>query len=157
MAKYWLMKTEPDCFSFADLEASPGRRSGWEGVRNYQARNFMRDMKVGDGVLFYHSSTEPPHVAGIARVVREAYPDPTQYDETSQYFDPKATPAEPRWLHVDIEAERALPRPLTLTVLRDDPALSEMALLRKGQRLSVLPVSEGEWQRLLELAGVADR
>lgn len=155
MSRYWLVKSEPDCFSFRDLLASPGATTAWEGVRNYQARNLMRDeMRVGDGVLFYHSSTVPPHLAGVARVASAPYPDRTQFDRDSEYFDPAATPQSPRWFVVDLRAERELPEPLTLERLRADPALDGMELLRRGSRLSVQAVNEAQWNRVLELAGL---
>lgn len=153
---YWLMKSEPDCFSFDDLLAAPKRRSGWDGVRNFQARNFLRDQfAVGDGVLFYHSSATPPGVAGIARVARAAYPDSTQFDPASDHFDPKSKPAEPTWVQVDIEAVEKCPRFVTLEDLKKEPKLADMKVLQRGQRLSVLPVTKGEWKHVLELAGFA--
>ena len=149
--RYWLMKSEPDTFSIADLE-----RVGtepWDGVRNYQARNFMRDeMRSGDRVLFYHSSTEIPGVAGTARIAREAYPDPTSWDPDSKYFDPKSTPEQPRWMMVDVAFESRLPAVVPLADLRQVPELQDMALLRKGQRLSIQPVSEREFNAVLALA-----
>jgi predicted RNA-binding protein with PUA-like domain len=154
MAKrYWLLKTEPSVFSFDDLAACPAKTTSWEGVRNYQARNLLRDaVKVGDGVLFYHSSTEPPAAVGLARVVRAAYPDPFQFDRKSRYFDPAADPAEPRWLTIDVQYDQPLPRPVPLAELRATPALAGMALLRKGNRLSVQPVTADEWRTILKLA-----
>lgn len=154
--RYWLVKSEPDCFSFADLLRAPKRTTGWDGVRNYQARNFMRDdMRVGDGVLYYHSNAAPPAIAGIAEVVRAAYPDPTQFDPESEYYDAKATDEAPIWMQVDIRGVTALPEPLTLERLRKVPELDGMELLRKGSRLSVQPVREQEWHAIMELAGVA--
>ena len=146
---YWLMKSEPDEVSFADLQAAPGQALAWFGVRNYQARNFMRDqMAVGDGVLFYHSSCAEPGIAGIARVASAAYPDASQFDPASPYFDPKATPAEPRWTSVDVAAVRAT-RLLSLKELRTIEALAGMRLLAKGSRLSVMPVAADEWATIM--------
>ncbi|HEV8111714.1 MAG TPA: EVE domain-containing protein [Planctomycetota bacterium] len=154
--RYWLMKSEPESFSFDDLFAARKHRSGWDGVRNHQARNFMRDdMSVGDGVLFYHSSAEPPGVAGVARIARAAYPDPSQFDRRSEHFDAKSSKAAPTWLQVDVEAVAACPRFVPLAELRAEPALAGMRLLQRGQRLSILPVSEPEWRAVLALAGFA--
>ena len=152
--RYWLMKSEPDEVSFDDVLAAPDRTVAWFGVRNYQARNFMRDdMRVGDGVLFYHSSCAVPGVAGIARVAGTAYPDASQFDAASPYFDPKATPEAPRWISVDVTAV-ARGRYVPLTELRGVPELEDMVLLQKGSRLSVSPVTAGEWRKVLELTGV---
>jgi predicted RNA-binding protein with PUA-like domain len=153
--RYWLMKSEPDEVSFADVIKAPGRTVAWFGVRNYQARNFMRDqMQVGDGVLFYHSSCAVPGVAGIAQVASGAYPDATQFDPASHYFDPKATREQPRWISVDVTAV-AEGRYLPLAEMRGVPELEEMELLRKGSRLSISPVTKGQWDKVLELMGVA--
>jgi predicted RNA-binding protein with PUA-like domain len=155
--RYWLFKSEPSAFSFDDLRASPKRTTPWDGVRNYQARNLLRDeVAVGDGVLFYHSSCDPPHVAGIARVVRGGYPDPLQFDPTSRYHDPASTVDEPRWICVDVRAVKALTAPLPLAALRESAALADMLLLQRGQRLSVQPVTAAEWRAVLALAGIAD-
>ena len=152
--RYWLMKSEPDEVSFDDVLAAPGRTTAWFGVRNYQARNFMRDgMQAGDGILFYHSSCAVPGVAGIARVASGPYPDASQFDERSHYFDPKATPAQPRWISVDVQAVAA-GRYLPLTELRTLPELDDMVLLQKGSRLSISPVTQGQWQCILALAGI---
>jgi predicted RNA-binding protein with PUA-like domain len=148
--KYWLMKSEPDAFSIDDLKRR--KREPWSGVRNYQARNFMRQMQPGDGVLFYHSSTAVPGVVGIAEVVTEAYPDPTQFQKKSPYFDPKSTREEPRWSLVDVAFVRKLPRVIALEELRaiaDD--LEGFALLQRGSRLSVLPVTASQWKTILSL------
>jgi predicted RNA-binding protein with PUA-like domain len=148
--KYWLMKSEPDAFSIDDLKRR--KREPWSGVRNYQARNFMRQMQPGDGVLFYHSSTAVPGVVGVAEVVTEAYPDPTQFQKKSPYFDPKSTREEPRWSLVDVAFVRKLPRVIALEELRaiaDD--LEGFALLQRGSRLSVLPVSASQWKTILSL------
>ncbi len=143
---YWLMKTEPEAYSWDDLKNQPNSTDFWDGVRNYQARNFMRDMKVGDKVFFYHSQINPPAIVGIATVVREAYPDPTQFDPESKYFDPKSKTEDPRWSVVDIRSEAEFAEPVTLPELRDIPELEEMVLLRKGSRLSVQSVTENEWK-----------
>jgi predicted RNA-binding protein with PUA-like domain len=152
--RYWLMKSEPDEVSFDDVLAAPDRTVAWFGVRNYQARNFMRDgMRVGDGILFYHSSCAVPGVAGIARVASMAYPDASQFDAGSPYFDPKATLESPRWISVDVTAV-ARGRFVPLTELRGVPELEEMVLLQKGSRLSVSPVTAGEWRKVVALAGI---
>ncbi len=148
--RYWLMKTEPDGFSIDDLE-----RVGvepWSGVRNYQARNFMRDgMQPGDGVLFYHSNCEPPGIVGLASVASTAYPDPTQFDSDSHYHDPKSTQEEPRWQLVDVKFERKLKRCLTLTELKACPELEDFALVQRGSRLSVMPVVKSQYDFILGL------
>jgi predicted RNA-binding protein with PUA-like domain len=148
---HWLLKSEPEEFSIDDL-ARVGREP-WSGVRNYQARNFMRDeMQVGDGVLFYHSNCKPPGVVGIARVASRAYPDPTQFDPDSDYHDPASDPDAPRWLLVDIAFERKLDRCITLDELKAQAeALGDRPLLRRGNRLSVLPVSKAQWRHILSL------
>ena len=150
MARYWLMKSEPDTFSIDDL-ARVGTEP-WTGVRNYLARNYMRDeMRVGDGVLFYHSSCAEPGVAGLAQVASEAYPDPTQFDRKSDYHDPKSTREQPRWQLVDITFTRKLARTITLAELKADPRLDGFALLQRGNRLSILPVTKAQWNRILSL------
>jgi predicted RNA-binding protein with PUA-like domain len=147
---YWLMKSEPDAFSIDDL-ARVGTEP-WTGVRNYQARNFMRDgMKPGDGVLFYHSSCDEPGVVGLAEVASEAYPDPTQFDRRSDYHDPASTPENPRWMLVDVAFRRKLKRTITLAELKAEPKLEDFALLRRGNRLSVLPVTRAQWNCILAL------
>lgn len=147
--RYWLMKSEPGDVSIDD--ALSQQVVAWVGVRNYQARNFMRDsMRVGDGVLFYHSSCAQPGIAGIAEVTSTSYPDPTQFDFSSPYFDPKAKPEQPRWMLVDVRALRKT-RLISLTELRSVPKLAEMQVLKPGNRLSITPVSEGEWQTILRL------
>ncbi len=154
MSQAWLVKSEPDCYSFDDLLRDGS--TAWEGVRNYQARNYMRDgMKVGDAVLFYHSSTAVPAVVGLARVAREAYPDPTQFDPDNEYYDPKSTQEAPRWQLVDIEGVRALPRAVSLTELKATPGLEGMTLLQPGSRLSVMPVEVEHLERVLKLGGLA--
>ncbi|TXI50799.1 MAG: EVE domain-containing protein [Lysobacter sp.] len=148
---YWLMKSEPEDFSIDDL-ARVGVEP-WTGVRNYQARNFMRSMKLGDGVLFYHSNADVPGVYGIAEVASAAYPDPTQFDKKSKYFDEKSKREEPRWDLVDVRYVRTLERAITLDAIRADAdALGDdFALIRKGNRLSVLPVTAAQWKRILSL------
>lgn len=149
--RHWLMKSEPDVFSIDDL-ARVGREP-WTGVRNYQARNHMRDdMRVGDGVLFYHSSCAEPGVVGIARVASAPYPDPTQFERGSEYFDARSSRAQPRWMLVDIGFERKFARPVTLACLRAEPRLADCALLRRGNRLSVLPLTRAHWDTVLALA-----
>jgi predicted RNA-binding protein with PUA-like domain len=153
--RYWLMKSEPDEVSFDDVLNAPDKTVAWFGVRNYQARNFMRDqMEVGDGVLFYHSSCAVPGVAGIARVASTPYPDASQFDASSHYFDPKATRENPRWISVDVQAT-GQGRYLPLTELRGVPELEDMVLLQKGSRLSISPVTPGQWKKILELAGIS--
>lgn len=152
---YWLFKSEPDCFSFADLSSSPGRTTGWDGVRNYQARNMLRDeIRIGDGVLFYHSNADPPAIAGIAEVVEAGHPDPTAFEADSEHFDPKSNPASPTWFQVSIRAVRVIEPALGLPQLRSIAALSGMELLRKGSRLSIQRVSAEEWDAILSLAGI---
>jgi len=150
--RYWLMKSEPTCFSIDDLAKAPKKTTSWDGVRNYQARNFMKEMEKGDLVLFYHSSTEPPHIAGVAEVVKKAYPDLTALDPKDDHYDPKATPSKPIWEMVDIRFVRKLDAPLTLDDLRPVAALEKMELLRRGSRLSVQPVSTAEWKAVEKLA-----
>jgi predicted RNA-binding protein with PUA-like domain len=154
--RYWLLKTEAECFGFDDLARAPGKRTGWDGVRNYQARNFLRDsMSIGDLVLYYHSNAEPSGIAGIARIASAAYPDPTQFDPAAEHFDPKSRREDPPWMQVDVEAVLKLPRFVSLEELKRDPRLARMLVLQRGQRLSVLPVEAGEWRVVLELAGVS--
>ena len=149
---FWLMKSEPDVYGIDDLAAGPGKTDHWDGVRNYQARNFMRDqMKKGDKVFFYHSNCKQPGIVGIARVVREGYPDHTAFDPKEKYYDPKSDPARPRWYMVDIKFERKFRRTITLEELKQHKKLADMPLLRKGNRLSVMPVGEKEWEYILKL------
>lgn len=157
MAKrYWLFKSEPNVFSFDDLKKAKDQTTGWEGVRNYQARNLLRDqVQVGDEVLFYHSSVDPMHVAGIAHVVKAAYPDPHQFDPESEYHDPDAKPADPRWVAVDVRFLRDFRRPVTLQELRGTPGLEKMVLLQKGSRLSIQPVTPEEWKIVTKLGQTA--
>lgn len=149
---FWLVKTEPESFSIQHLAKSPKQTTCWSGVRNYQARNFMRAMRVGDGVLFYHSSTEPPAVVGTAIVAREAYPDHTALDPKDDHYDPKATKDNPIWEMVDIRLDEIFPVPLPIGQLRAFKDLAEMELLRKGSRLSVQPVRPREFEVVLRLA-----
>ena len=150
--KYWLFKSEPNAFSFAHLQSEADRTAEWDGVRNYQARNFMRDeMKVGDGVLFYHSSTAVPAVVGTAKVVREAYPDHTSWEQGSKYYDPKSTPENPLWFMVDIQAEEKFSSEVSLEEIKGIPNLQSMMLVRRGMRLSIQPVGEEEWEQIVEL------
>ena len=145
--RHWLLKSEPDSFSFDDLMAAPDRTTCWDGVRNYQARNFMRDdMKSGDLVLFYHSGAEPPGVAGIAEVAREAYADHTAFDPRDPHHDPRSRADAPTWMMVDVRAVEGFPSLVTLTELRATPGLERMTLLQKGSRLSVQPVTPAEFQ-----------
>ena len=151
---YWLMKSEPDDVSIDDVMAAPKQIVGWYGVRNYQARNFMRDaMRPGDGVLFYHSSCAEPGVAGIAEVIGTPYPDATQFDPKSAYYDPKASLAQPRWIGIDVKGIRKT-RLLSIKEMRADPALEQMRLLQKGSRLSITPVEPAEWRHILKLLNV---
>jgi len=151
--RYWLFKSEPSSYSYDDLESEDDQTAEWVGVRNYQARNFMRDdMKVGDYVLFYHSNAKPPGVIGTARIVREGYPDDSAWNPDSRYYDPKSNSANPTWMMVDIKAERRLPRFISLNELKANPALSEMLVTKRGQRLSIQPVTLGEWAEVLAMA-----
>lgn len=154
MPGYWLFKTEPETFSWNDLKASPHRTTVWDGVRNYTARNFLRDeVKRGDHVLFYHSRANPPAVVGTATVVRAGHPDPSQFDPASPYYDPKSDPDSPRWYAVAVRMARPLKTPVTLPALRETKGLEGMRLLDRGNRLSILPVSEREWAMILGLGG----
>ena len=149
--RYWLMKSEPDEFSIDDLAAAPERTVAWFGVRNYQARNFMRDqMRLGDQVFFYHSSCPQPGIAGLATVSRQAYPDTTQFEPKSKYFDAKATPETPRWFNVDVKLKKKT-RLVSLDELRMHPELARMRILQRGNRLSVTPVDPAEWEFVLGL------
>ena len=150
---YWLMKSEPDEASVDDALAAPDATVPWTGVRNYQARNFMRDvMRVGDGVLFYHSSCAEPGIVGIARVASQPYPDPTQFDAKSPYHDPASKPEAPRWLLVDVQVLKKT-RNLSLPEMREDPALEDLLVLKKGNRLSITPVEPRHWKHILEKLG----
>jgi predicted RNA-binding protein with PUA-like domain len=149
--RFWLLKSEPEVFSIDDLEKSKHQTTYWDGVRNYQARNFLRDeMKLGDLVLFYHSNAKPPGIAGVAKVVREGYPDHTAFDKNDEHFDPKSKPEDPTWYMVDVQLVEKFDQPLSLPELRELPALSKMALLQRGSRLSVQPVSPNEFKTITD-------
>ncbi len=148
---YWLMKSEPDVFGIDHLKAMPNKTEHWDGVRNYQARNMMRDeMKKGDLVFFYHSNCSEPGIVGIMQVVKDGYPDFTSWNPESKYYDPKSSEENPRWFMVDIKFKRKLKRTITLTELKQHPGLEEMPLVRRGNRLSIMPVSKKEWDLILE-------
>ena len=153
MAKrYWLFKSEPSAYSFSDLMGEPDHTAEWDGVRNYQARNFLRDeVKEGDGVLFYHSNASPPSVVGTAVVVREGYPDFTAWDPSSDHPDPKSTPENPRWFMVDIKGLEALPNEVTLAQIRANPALGDISLFKRP-RISIHPITRQEWDTILAMA-----
>ncbi len=149
---YWLMKSEPSVFGIDDLKARPNKTAPWDGVRNYQARNFMRDgMKKGDKIFFYHSSCPEPGIVGIAQVVREAYPDHTAFEPKHKYYDPKSDPDNPTWMMVDVKFVRQFKRVLSLEELKAEPKLDGFTLLRRGNRLSVMPVSDAHWDVVLGL------
>ena len=146
---YWLMKSEPDVFSFEDLKACIKQTEPWDGIRNYQARNFMRDdMRIGDLILFYHSNTNPPGVAGIAQVASKPYPDPTAFDKKSKYFDPKSDPKNPRWILVDVCFKADIVRQVSLEEMKSMPELVSMRALQRGNRLSIMPTTRSEFQAI---------
>ncbi len=152
--RYWLLKSEPDVFSFADLKKRPRKTEPWNGVRNYQARNSMRDdMQVGDLGLFYHSSCPVPGIAGVVKITRAAYPDATQFDAKSEYYDAKSTREAPRWVMVDVTFEADLPHFVSLDQLREDAALTDLITLRRGNRLSITPVEAAHFHRICQLGG----
>ena len=154
--RFWLLKTEPESFSIQHLAKAPKQTTCWDGVRNYQARNFLRDdMKLGDRVFLYHSSTDEPAIVGSATIVRESYPDHTAWDKKDHHYDPGSTPEKPRWFMVDIRLDQIFKQPLPLQQLRGLAALKNMELLRKGSRLSVQPVRQSEFDAVLKLAGAA--
>ncbi len=154
---FWLFKTEPGCFSLEDLKNRPDKTEKWDGVRNFQARNFLRDtVRTGDLILFYHSSIPEPAVVGIAKVVRDGYPDVTALDPDGEHFDPKASPANPIWYMVDVCFVRALPRQVTLEQIRNNPLLGDMSLVKRS-RLSIQPVTAAEWQTILAMGGLQSR
>jgi predicted RNA-binding protein with PUA-like domain len=154
--RYWLMKIEPDECSIDDLARLPGKTAPWTGVRNFQARNFMRnEMSVGDGVLYYHSSCAEPGVAGLAEVASAPYPDATQFDSKHKYHDPKSRPAEPTWYNVDVKFARKT-RLLPLSEMRERPELATMAVLKRGNRLSITPVTQEEWQAVMRLLDTSE-
>ena len=149
---YWLMKSEPDTFSIDDLQQRPAQTEHWDGVRNYQARNMMRDeMKIGDQVFFYHSNCELPGIVGIAEVVREGYPDFTAFDPDDKHFDPKSNPDKPTWFMVDVKFVRKLKRTISLQELKLKPELADLAVVRRGNRLSINPVTPQQWAFILGL------
>jgi predicted RNA-binding protein with PUA-like domain len=150
--RYWLMKSEPGTFSIDDLARKPRQTTPWDGVRNFQARNFMREMEIGDQVFFYHSSTDPTAIVGIAEVVKKAYPDHTAFDPKDEHYDPKSKPSNPLWEMVDIKLVQKFEDPITLDELRKQPGLEKMELLRKGSRLSVQPVRPEEWKTIVKLS-----
>jgi predicted RNA-binding protein with PUA-like domain len=149
---HWLMKSEPDVFGIEDLVKRPAKTEPWDGVRNYQARNMMRDdMKKGDLAFLYHSNCKQPGIAGIMKIVRESYPDHTAFDAKEKYFDPKSDPENPRWYMVDVRHVRTLKRIITLTELKTHNELSELPLVRRGNRLSVMPINKTHWDFILSL------
>ena len=155
--QFWLFKSEPEAFSIADLAKAPRQTTCWDGVRNYQARNLLRDsIQVGDGVLFYHSSTDPMAIVGTAVVARAGYPDHTAFDPRDAHFDPDSDPANPTWYMVDIRLDQVFDKPLTRPMLQKVPALADMMLLKRGSRLSVQPVTAPQWRAVLKLAGIRD-
>jgi predicted RNA-binding protein with PUA-like domain len=150
--KYWLMKSEPDVFGIDDLKNAPGMAEPWDGVRNYQARNMMRDdMKTGDLAFLYHSNCKEPGIAGIMEIVREGYPDITAFDPDAKYFDPKSDPANPRWYRVDVRYVRKLKRIITLSELKEHSEVAGLPLVRRGNRLSIMPVNRQQWAYILTL------
>lgn len=151
------MKSEPACFSIEDLKNAPDQTSPWDGVRNFQARNLLRDeIKIGNGVLFYHSSIKIPAIVGLARVVRDGYPDHTAWDPKSEHFDPRSGPDKPVWFMVDVRYAADVHPPVTRDDLKAHPVLSKMGVLKRGNRLSVMPVAQEEWQAILKLRGLKD-
>jgi predicted RNA-binding protein with PUA-like domain len=152
--KYWLFKSEPDEFSWDDLKKSKSKTTFWDGVRNYQARNFLRDqIKTGDGVLFYHSNADPLAVVGYCEVVKEGYPDHTQFDQDNKHFDPKADYINPTWFMVDIKFKREFKNPVTLNQIKSNRRLKNIKLIQRGNRLSVMPVTKKEWDEILKMGG----
>lgn len=148
---YWLMKSDPDTYGWENLKAEKNKTDHWEGVRNYQARNYIRSMKKGDLAFFYHSVIKPLAIFGTVKIVKEAYPDPTQFDPESKYFDSKSKESDPRWSVVDVKVHKEFSSPITLEELRETPGLEDMVLLRKGSRLSIMPVTEAEWEIVMGL------
>ncbi len=150
--RYWLMKSEPDVFGIDHLDAMPDGTEHWDGVRNYQVRNMLRDeMQPGDAAFFYHSNTNPPGIAGIMEVVRAGYPDHTAFDPDSKYYDPKSDPDQPRWYMIDVQFCRRLRRYIPLAELKANPALADMPLVRRGNRLSIMPLTAAQWQEILRM------
>ena len=154
MKQYWLLKSEPEAFSIDDLARSPRRTTCWEGVRNYQARNFLRTMNRGDQAFFYHSNADPPAIVGVVEIVKPAYPDSYAFDAKSRYFDPKSSLDSPRWFMIDVQFVRKFSVPLALDTLRKVPKLQKMELLRRGSRLSIQPVCEQEWKIIMQMTGM---
>lgn len=152
--RYWLFKSEPECFSWEDLKNAPAQTTAWDGVRNYQARNFMRAMRAGDLGLFYHSGKKP-EITGVARIVREAYPDHTARDRKNSHYDPAATADDPRWYMVDIQLAQEFSPPLSRALLRNEPELADMELMKKGNRLSVQPVQQAAFEHILNFSKTA--
>ena len=151
MKQYWLLKSEPETFSLDDLMSRPNKTEPWDGVRNYQARNFLRDdIKKGDMAFFYHSNCKTPSIVGIVEVTKEGYPDKTAFDPKSKYFDPDSSPDNPRWFCVDVQFKKKV-EPIALTDLKANPKLKNLALVQKGNRLSVLPVSKAEWESIINM------
>lgn len=151
--KYWLVKSEPSVFSIDDLAKSKNKTTYWDGVRNYQARNFMRDeMKLGDQVLFYHSNAEPVAVVGVCKVVKEGYPDFTAFDPDDKHYDPKSKKENPAWIMVDIKLKKKFKHPITLTQVKENKKLQEMKLVQRGNRLSVMPVTKTEFDEILKMS-----
>lgn len=149
---FWLMKSEPDAYSIDDLAKRPRQSDCWDGIRNYQARNFMRDeMKKGDLAFFYHSSCAKPAVVGIMEIVKAAYPDTTAFDPESKYYDPKSTEDNPRWVRVDVQLKQKFPKSVSLTQIKANPALADMRLVQRGNRLSILPITADEWHTILAM------
>ena len=155
--KYWLFKSEPSTYSFTDLLNEEDQTAEWDGVRNYQARNMMRDdMKIGDGVLFYHSNAKPMAVVGTAHIVKEAYADHTSWDPKAKYYDPKSNPDSPTWMMVDIKGDERFAREITLPEIKVNPNLQNMLLIRRGMRLSVQPITKDEWDEIVSLGNDVD-
>ncbi|MBI1761263.1 MAG: EVE domain-containing protein [Acidobacteria bacterium] len=150
--RYWLLKSEPEAFSIQDLAQAKGQTTCWDGVRNYQARNFMREIRLGDQAFFYHSNAAPPCIVGSVEIVKQAYPDPTQFDPKDHHYDPKSKMDSPAWDMVDVKLVEIFPRALGLDELREVPELEGMELLRRGSRLSVQPVSPEQWKVIVKLA-----
>ncbi len=156
-AKFWLLKSEPSCYSIDDLAADDKQTTFWDGVRNYQARNILRDeMQVGDRAFFYHSNAQPMAIVGTVEIVTAGYPDPTAFDPSEGHYDPKSDPDDPTWFVVDVRLLQKFPEPVTRDVLKSCSALDDMMLLRRGSRLSVQPVTPAEWKAVHRLAGVKD-
>tara|TARA_Y100000590_G_C15314160_1_gene861324 strand:- start:49 stop:540 length:492 start_codon:yes stop_codon:yes gene_type:complete len=152
--QYWLMKSEPESYSFDDLLSEPSSQACWDGVRNYQARNLMISMKIGDQAFFYHSNCKPPHIIGIVEIVRESYPDHTALDKKSIYYDAKASKENPRWFMVDVKPIKRLKKIVTLEELKSNPKLKEMRVTQKGQRLSVQPVEKKEFDEVIKMSNL---